>query len=403
MRFDNYNNNWVEYKLKDFSIKIKEKNKDCQHDTVLSNSAKNGIVLQKDFFDKNIANKDNIGGYYVVNKEDFIYNPRISNSAPVGPINKNNTDKIGVVSPLYTVFRVNKDINKTFLEYFFKSTKWHRYIKGVANYGARFDRINITQKDLFNLPIKMPSKDEQEKIATFLSTIDRKIALMEKKHLIYKNIENFFIQNLLNSTSYDLKNPSLRFNGFTKDWKISNLEKLSIVKDGTHDSPKYVEEGYPLVTSKNLNENGIIDYENVNYISKEDFDNINKRSKVDIGDILFGMIGTIGNPVIIDKNDFAIKNVALIKEQTELKNNFLIYYLRSNDILKQFYKFNAGGTQKFIALNLIKNLSIKYPELTEQEKIHSFLTTISNKVMLINKEINVYKKFKVSLLAKMFC
>ena len=119
--------------------------------------------------------------------------------------------------------------------------------------------------------------------------------------------------------------PKLRFSGFTDEWKTVILSNVSDVRDGTHDSPKYLDEGYPLITSKNLMKNGIISFEDINLISEEDYNFINKRSKVNSGDILFGMIGTIGNPVIIGENsDFAIKNVALIKEKSQLKNSYLV-------------------------------------------------------------------------------
>ena len=160
-----------------------------------------------------------------------------------------------------------------------------------------------------------------------------------------------------------------------EDWIINELGEISVVKDGTHDSPKYVKNGYPMITSKNLNSNGKLDFNNVSFLTQEDFDNINKRSKVDIGDIIFGMIGTLGNPVILKSDNFAIKNVALIKEKEELKNNFLIHFLESNIIQKQFYRVNAGGTQKFLALGVIRKLQIPIPPLPEQEKIAAILST----------------------------
>ena len=107
--------------------------------------------------------------------------------------------------------------------------------------------------------------------------------------------------------------PKLRFGEFDDEWKPVILSNVSDVRDGTHDSPKYLDEGYPLITSKNLMKNGTISFEDINLISEEDYNFINKRSKVNSGDILFGMIGTIGNPVIIGENsDFAIKNVYLV-------------------------------------------------------------------------------------------
>lgn len=98
------------------------------------------------------------------------------------------------------------------------------------------------------------------------------------------------------------------------DWEVKTLGEICDVRDGTHDSPRYVKSGYPLVTSKNLT-NGVIDFANIQYISKVDYDKINERSKADIGDVLYAMIGTIGNPVLITKEpNFAIKNVALFKD-----------------------------------------------------------------------------------------
>ena len=99
-----------------------------------------------------------------------------------------------------------------------------------------------------------------------------------------------------------------------EDWKEVNSGDILDIRDGTHDTPKYVDEkAYPLITSKNLKD-GKITFTNIKYISEKDFIEISKRSKVDINDVLFAMIGTIGNPVLINKiPNFAIKNVGLFK------------------------------------------------------------------------------------------
>src|SRR5690606_9492420 len=96
----------------------------------------------------------------------------------------------------------------------------------------------------------------------------------------------------------------------SEKWDIKIMSEVYDVRDGTHDSPKYQDEGYPLITSKNLKD-GIITFDKIKYISEEDYISINKRSKVDIGDVLFAMIGTIGNPTVItEEPNYAIKNVA---------------------------------------------------------------------------------------------
>ena len=196
--------------------------------------------------------------------------------------------------------------------------------------------------------------------------------------------------------------PQLRFPEFSGDWEEKKLSDISDVRDGTHESPKYVLDGFPLITSKNLLSNGSIDFENINLVSEEDYTNINKRSKVDINDILFGMIGTIGNPVIVKETGFAIKNVALIKQQKELLNKFMIFYLSGNSIAKQFYIENTGGTQKFLALGVIRSLKIKFPPDTEQQKIAAFLTAVDNKIEQLSKKQELLKEYKKGLMQQIF-
>ena len=196
--------------------------------------------------------------------------------------------------------------------------------------------------------------------------------------------------------------PQLRFPEFSGDWEEKKLSDISDVRDGTHESPKYVLDGFPLITSKNLLSNGSIDFENINLVSEEDYTNINKRSKVDINDILFGMIGTIGNPVIVKETGFAIKNVALIKQQKELLNKFMIFYLSGNSIAKQFYIENTGGTQKFLALGVIRSLKIKFPPDTEQQKIAAFLTAVDDKIEQLSKKQELLGEYKKGLMQQIF-
>ena len=196
--------------------------------------------------------------------------------------------------------------------------------------------------------------------------------------------------------------PKIRFKGFTDDWEQRKLNEITDVRDGTHDSPKYIEYGHPFITSKNI-KNGFIDYSDIQYISDADFKEINKRSKVDINDILFGMIGTIGNIALIRENPtFAIKNVALVKDIHKINYLYLYQYLQSNNITKQFEENVDGGTQKFIALNKVRELIIDYPQSDEQLKIGDFLEQIDNLITLHQRKCGKLVELKKSLLEKMF-
>ena len=261
--------------------------------------------------------------------------------------------------------QIKSKIVPRFLYYYLH---YNKFVNEVLNRCTGTSYPAINSNDLKKIKIKIPSSSiEQKLIGDLFYKLDQKIELLKDKYHYYQDFKKFLMHQIFAQ--------KLRFDNFDREWEFKKLGQVSIVKDGTHDSPKYVPNGYPLITSKNLL-NGEIDFENVNYISKEDYDNINKRSNVDKGDILFGMIGTIGNPLIVETDDFAIKNVALIKEKEELLNKFLIHVLETDFINKQFYRLNAGGTQKFIALGLIKDLLVPIPSIEEQLKISEFLSTV---------------------------
>lgn len=157
-------------------------------------------------------------------------------------------------------------------------------------------------------------------------------------------------------------------------WQWAEAGKVIDIRDGTHDSPKPVEVGIPLVTSKNL-KNGKIDFSTCTNISAEDHEQISKRSAVDDGDILYAMIGTIGNPVIVQGDrDFSIKNVALFKfSNSQVFNRYFYHLLGSSLVTQQFEKNARGGTQKFVSLGNIRALQIPLPPLEEQQRIAAIL------------------------------
>jgi type I restriction enzyme S subunit len=164
---------WAEKELRKLADRMTVKNTDDTISLVLTNSATQGVVNQLDYFDKDIANANNLEGYYVVEEGDYVYNPRISVHAPVGPLNKNKIGK-GLMSPLYSIFKFKSD-NNEFYEQYFKTTLWHHYMSSVANYGARHDRMNISSSDFMSMPLPSPHPNEQGKIVDILIAMDKKI------------------------------------------------------------------------------------------------------------------------------------------------------------------------------------------------------------------------------------
>ena len=171
------------------------------------------------------------------------------------------------------------------------------------------------------------------------------------------------------------------------DWEQRKLNEITDVRDGTHASPNYVQEGHPFITSKNVS-NGFINYDDVQYVTDRDYAEINKRSKVDVHDILMGMIGTIGNLALIRKEpDFAIKNVALIKYTGKVDYQYLYQALQTNCVKNQLSNGMDGGTQKFVSLKKIRELDIPFQEEQEQTKIGQYFSQLDNLITLHQRKI----------------
>lgn len=177
---------WEQRKLNEIADKVSEKNKNNEFSEPFTNSAEQGIISQKDYFDREIVNNENLNGYYIVRNDDFIYNPRISVTAPVGPINRNRLGRNGVMSPLYTVFRTH-DIDNLYLEFYFKTTKWHRFMKLNGDSGARFDRFTISSTQFMEMPIPYPTLEEQQKIGEYFDSLDLLITLHHRKQIYVLN------------------------------------------------------------------------------------------------------------------------------------------------------------------------------------------------------------------------
>ncbi|MGL5126560.1 MAG: restriction endonuclease subunit S, partial [Fusobacteriaceae bacterium] len=184
-------------------------------------------------------------------------------------------------------------------------------------------------------------------------------------------------------------------------WEWVYFSDVLDVRDGTHDTPKYQTSGIPLVTSKNIY-NGTLNFENLKYISYEDHLKISNRSKVELNDILFAMIGSIGNPVIVDtNNEFSIKNVALFKYyiKKSIDTKYLWYYLKhvqDNMILNA-----SGGVQKFVSLGYLRKYIFSLPPLEEQQRIVKRVDELMAVCDTLESKIETGEKINQKLLSSL--
>lgn len=287
-------NDWEQRKLKEIADKVSEKNKNNEFSEPFTNSAEQGIISQKDYFDREIVNNENLDGYYIVRNDDFIYNPRISVTAPVGPINRNRLGRNGVMSPLYTVFRTH-DIDNLYLEFYFKTTKWHRFMKLNGDSGARFDRFTISSIQFMEMPIPYPTLEEQRKIGEYFDSLDNLITLHHRKYMKYVNLLVF-------------------------DWEQRKLGELVGIYDGVHQTPDYQDSGIMFLSVEN-----IATLKSEKYISEEAFER-DYKVYPEKGDILMTRIGDVGTTNVVE----TAEKVAFYVSLALLKPNGIDSYFLSN-------------------------------------------------------------------------
>lgn len=402
LRFKGFTDDWEQCKLSDISEKSYEKNTDNKYSTVLTNSAEYGIVKQRDFFDKDIANSSNISGYYVVRKNYFVYNPRISNQAKFGPINRNKLNESGIMSPLYLVFTVH-DIDESFLETLFQTTTWHRFMYQNGDTGARADRFAIKDSTFMSMPIKVPSLEEQHKLALAFQKLDQTITLHEEKKRQLERLKSALLQKMFaDKSGY----PAVRFKGFDDIWDQEKLNSLVRLHRGLTYSPNNVQDsGIRVLRSSNILDGQFV---------MTDDDIFVKSSVVNIptvkdGDILItaanGSIKLVGKHAIISG----------ISENTAVSGGFmLVGSSRIPDFVNSL--FDTSWYQRFIRKyvtggngsigNLKKNdldkQYVKVPTTSEQERIGEFFREIDQ--LIINNQIKHEKllELKKFLLQNMF-
>ncbi|MGL6132530.1 MAG: restriction endonuclease subunit S [Fusobacteriaceae bacterium] len=385
LRFPEFSGEWEENSLESICDKIKEKNKGNLIKTVFSNSAKYGIVLQDDFFDREITTEANQDNYYVVQPYSFVYNPRISQTAPVGPVSVNKTGLTGIVSPLYTVFHLknSSNVSKEYLEKYFVADKWHNYLKSVANTGARHDRMNITDSQLFKLPIFSPSLPEQEEIASFLSSVDSKIEKLERKKELWEQYKKGMMQKIFSQ--------ELRFkdeNGEDyPEWEenlIGDIFQISAggdIKSENTSALKTEDFKYPIYANSDKNK-GLFGYSNI-YKQKGNCVTVTGR-------------GNLGVAVARYTNFYPI--VRLLVLRPKQNQNIKFFEEAINNI--EFLVESTGVPQ--LTGPQISSYLLSYPSLPEQTQIADFLSSLDSKIEIVEKEILGMKEFKKGLLQKMF-
>ena len=187
---------WTCVRLGEAFKKVSRRNTNGSVKNVITNSAEYGLIPQRDFFDKDIAVDGNTANYYIIEKGDFVYNPRKSNTAPYGPFNRYTLSEQGIISPLYTCLVLKADINPSYLAWYFRSDAWHRYIYDNGSQGVRHDRVSMTDDLLMGIPVMFPDHTKQQAYADILDKIETRLQATQKEYELLVSMKDGYMQQL---------------------------------------------------------------------------------------------------------------------------------------------------------------------------------------------------------------
>lgn len=390
---------WNTAPLEQIADRVSTKNAGGEIARVLTNSAEYGVLDQRDYFDREIASTGNIDGYYVVDRGDYVYNPRTSTIAPVGPISRNNLGK-GVMSPLYTVFRFAAK-NTDFYEHYFKSTGWHAYLRSASSTGARHDRMSITTGSFMRMPVPTPSALEQRRIAGCLTSLDEVIAAQGRKVEALKIYKRGLMQQLFPREGESL--PRLRFPEFRNapEWHEMRLNSLGELVSGLTYSPNDVRDSGLLVLRSSNVQNGEIALDDNVYVTPS----IKGANLARPNDILIcvrnGSKALIGKSALIPEGMAPCTHGAFMTVFRASAPHFAFQLMQSASFQKQVAA-DLGATINSINGAQLLRYRFVVPEPDEQERVAEFLSSLSSWIAAEVKKLTGLKAHRKGLMQQLF-
>lgn len=394
IRFNQFKELWKVVKLDSISKKVKSKNSNNTFENVLTNSAEFGIIPQRDFFDKDIANLKSLNGYYVVQPNDFVYNPRISNKAPVGPIKANFLNTTGVMSPLYYVFRT-QNVNVFFLAKYFDSSYWHKFMKLNGDTGARSDRFAIKDSVFKEMPIPFPSHSEQSAIGSLFRTLDDLLTSYKDNLANYQSFKATMLSKMFPKAGQTV--PEIRLDGFEGEWEIRRADDIfKSVSEKNRAS-------LPVLSASQID--GMVLRDEIGIDIKYDEETLNNYKVVKPGQFVIHLRSFQGG-FALSKQEGITSPAYTIIDFIDKENHLPDFWnsiLTSRDFIKRLETVTYGIRDgKSISFKDFSSLKFVFPNYKEQQAIGSYFSNLDSLINSNQEKISQLETLKKKLLQDMF-
>ncbi len=360
---------------------------------------KDGIVSQREYFKKQIASQDNIG-YKIVERNNLVFSTM---NLWMGSVDVLTTHPIGIVSPAYTVLKLNEEIvAPEFMNYFMKSNDMlHRYIIN-SQQGASIVRRNLDKDALMGEQVKIPPLDVQLKIASTLNSFDNLIALFDEKIKKLKQLKRATTTRLISANIDNLDLTETSHNALPKSWAIKSCSDLctkifvGIATSTTHAYTK--NNGIPILRNQNIRD-GEISSEDLLYITRE-FSEENKSKKLLSGDVISARTGYPGVSAVVNKNYEGCHTFTTLISRPNQKLILPEYYslfLNSPTGQEIIRKVQAGGAQQNLNVETLKKINLTVPPIEEQKKIVNVVGAIQKNIDYVFAKKKSFLKIKTGL------
>ena len=396
IRFKGYTEPWEQRKLGAYLTVSKNRNVDGEYDKsdVLSVSGDYGMVNLIEFHGRSFAGAS-VLPYGIVETGDVVYTKSPLKANPYGII-KTNHGKNGIVSTLYAVYKVNNGSNGIFVEYYFDDNlRLNKYLKPFVNKGAKND-MKVTDENVLKGDVIFPSLPEQTAIGSFFQELDQLITLQQREMELIKEGKKTLLSKMFPKDGENF--PEIRFPGFTDAWEQRKLGDISTSFSGgtpVAGNKRYYGGDIPFIRSAEINSDST-----ELFLTNEGLENSSAKL-VKKGDILYALYGATSGEVDISKINGAINQAILcIVPKINYNSEFIMQWLkhRKKNITDKYLQGGQGN----LSGTLVKELDISLPVFPEQAAIGSFFQELDQLITLQQREMEILKTMKSTLLKAMF-
>jgi len=402
LRFSEFRNApaWISKELRSIADPISERAKENDANHILTLSAEHGLVLQSEYFGKQVAGT-NAERYFKIRRNDFVYNDRTTKASEYGTIKRLTKYPHGIVSPIYKCFRFRNEESSSFWEFYFESVAHEWQLRKLANEGARAGRFNVTIERFLSTRVFSPetSSGEQKKVAECLSTLDELIEAESRKLDALKDHKKGLMQQLFPREGET--RPRLRFPEFQNapDWEEKSIGDVGEVVTGSTPSTakrEYYGGDIPFVSPADISELRFVETTKTTLTEL----GFAQTRPIRAGSTVFVCIGSIGKVAQIRRDSATNQQINSVIPNSDHDDAFVYYALVQN--ADRVTKLAGVQTLPIVNKSQFSSVPLMVPRPDEQRRIAACLSSLDDLIAAQSEKLKALRTHKRGLMQQLF-